>query len=152
MIEYDSNGDKMKKYFITIIVSLLIGFLLSYYMIKEYDDAVLPTFMNSEAVYLIEQGAYLSYDDMIENTKEIENYIYNEEDSMFYVYVGMSLLRENALKIQNAYDFKTSLRRVDMSNDFVNELKQYDSIISETEDSDTIKEVCKQILSKYDGG
>lgn len=83
MIEYDNNGDEMKKYFITIIISLLIGFLLSYNMLKEYDNAVLPAFFDNENVYLIEQGEYSSYDNMIKSTAGIEDYIYREENSMF---------------------------------------------------------------------
>lgn len=141
----------MKKYLITIIVSLSIGFLLSYYMIKEYDDAVLPTFLNGEMVYLVEQGVYSNYDNMINNTKQLDDYIYTEENSLFHVYIGMSLVESNAIKIQNAYEFSTTITTVNMNNDFVQSLKQYDSLLSATDDKDAIKEICKQILVKYKG-
>ncbi len=139
----------MKKYLIIIIISLFIGFLFSYYVIKEYDDAVLPTFLNGKTVYLVQQGIYSNYDNMINNTKAIDNYIYEVKNELYYVYVGMSLSKDNAMKIQNIYEFETTIATITLNNEFIKTIEQYDSLLSETNDKDAIKEICKQLLSKY---
>ena len=139
----------MKKYLIIIIISLFIGFLFSYYVIKEYDDAVLPTFLNGKTVYLVQQGIYSNYDNMINNTKAIDNYIYEVKNDLYYVYVGMSLSKDNAMKIQNIYEFETTIATITLNNEFIKTIEQYDSLLSETNDKDAIKEICKQLLSKY---
>lgn len=139
----------MKKYLIIIIISLFIGFLFSYYVIKEYDDAVLPTFLNGKTVYLVQQGIYSNYDNMINNTKAIDNYIYEVKNELYYVYVGMSLSKDNAMKIQNIYEFETTVTTITLNNEFIKTIEQYDSLLSETNDKDAIKEICKQLLSKY---
>ena len=62
----------MKKYFLTIIISLLVGFLLSNYMIKKYENnpLSLPVFNETETVFLIQQGVYSSYESMQKNTSK----------------------------------------------------------------------------------
>lgn len=64
----------------------------------------------------------------------------------------MTLSKDNATKIQNVFEFETTIKTMNMNDEFIKVLNQYDSIISGTNDSKTIKEVCKQVLSKYDGG
>lgn len=147
----------MKKYFVTIIISLLIGFLLSNLLLKQYDNTIniIPTFKQNETVYLVQQGVYSSIESMQENTKKINYYVYTLKDSYYYVYVGMSLDSEIIKKIQNYYtDLKveTIIKTITMTDtNFINTLKQTDQILKETEDKDTIKEVINQILKKYEG-
>lgn len=149
----------MKKYIITIIVSLVIGFLLSNYMIKEYDDKVslLPAFgATQEQAYLIQQGVYSTMDSMKENTSQLNDYIYTTIDNLYYVYIGLTLDSENVLKLQNYYKEKgidTIVKTTTIHDkSFLETIKQYDKVLKETNDKETIKEVNKQILSKYKGG
>lgn len=149
----------MKKYIITIVISLLVGFLLSNYILKQYDNDIplIPAFGNNNAqVYLIQQGVYSSMDSMKSNTSNIPDYIYTTIDNMYYVYIGMTLNNENVTKLQEYYKNKnipTIVKTTTISDaDFIETLKQYDKVLQETSDADTIKEVCKQVLSKYQGG
>lgn len=149
----------MKKYIITIIVSLVIGFLLSNYMLKKYDDKarLLPTFGSiEEQVYLIQQGVYSSMDSMKEHTSQISDYIYTTIDGMYYVYIGLTLDKDNTNKLQNYYKNKgidTIVKTTTIKDkDYIETLKSYDKVLKETNDNETIKEVNKQVLSKYKGG
>ena len=148
----------MKKYILTIIVSLLIGFLLSNYIIKEYDGNtdILPIFKESETAYLIQQGVYSSMESMEENTEGLTDYIYSTIDNMYYVYIGMTLDDNNITKLQEYYKNKgiTTIVKTTTLTDlkFIDSLKQYDSVLTGTNDNETIKEVCKQVLEKYKGG
>ena len=66
----------MKKYFVTIIISLLIGFLLANFMLRQYDSTVkvIPTFKQNETIYLVQQGVYSSLESMKDNTKKLNYY------------------------------------------------------------------------------
>lgn len=147
----------MKKYIFTIIISLLVGFLLSNYMIKKYDEnpLTLPVFGETKTVFLIQQGVYSSYESMQNNTSNLTDYIYSNIDNMFYVYIGMTLEEENVTKLQKYYKDKgiTTIVKTTTLNDtnFISSLTQYDTILKETNDNATIKEICKQVLSKYKG-
>ena len=144
----------MKKYLLTVIVSLLIGFLLSFYMLKEYEKTdIFPVFNESETAYLIQQGVYSSMESMQENTTHLTDYIYSVIDNMYYVYVGISLDSSNINKIQEYYknkDIETIIKTTTLNDsDFIETLRQYDLVLNGTDDEDTIREICKQVLSKY---
>ncbi len=143
----------MKKYLLTVIVSLLIGFLLSFYMLKEYEKIDLPTFNESETAYLVQQGVYSSMESMQENTANLSDYIYSVIDNMYYVYVGISLDSSNINKIQEYYknkNIETIIKTTTLNDsDFIETLRQYDLVLNGTDDEDTIREICKQVLSKY---
>ena len=147
----------MKKYILTIVTSLLVGFLLSDYMIKTYDKnpISLPVFNETENVFLIQQGVYSTLESMQNNTSNLTDYIYSNIDNMFYVYIGMTLEEDNVTKLQEYYQNKgihTIIKTTTLNDsDFITSLKHYDTILKETNDNATIKEICKQVLSKYKG-
>ena len=143
-----------KKYLLTIIISLLIGFLLSFYMLKEYESVdITPVFGVKQDVYLIQQGVYSNMESMQENTSNLSDYIYSVIDNMYYVYIGISLDSENVDKLQEYYKNKginTIVKTTAISdNELIESIKQYDMVLKETNDDETVKEVCRQILSKY---
>ena len=144
----------MKKYLLTIIVSLLVGFLLSFYMLKEYEKTdIFPVFNESETAYLIQQGVYSSMKSMQENTAHLTDYIYSVIDDMYYVYIGISLDSSNVNKLQEYYknkDINTIIKTTTLTDqEFIETLRQYDMVLNNTSDEETIKEICKQVLSKY---
>ncbi len=144
----------MKKYLLTIIASLLVGFLLSFYILKEYEKTdIFPVFNESETAYLIQQGVYSSMESMQENTTHLTDYIYSVIDNMYYVYIGISLDSSNVDKIQKYYqskDIDTIVKTTTLTDqEFIASLRQYDMVLNNTDDEDTIKEICKQVLSKY---
>lgn len=144
----------MKKYLLTVIVSLLVGFLLSFYMLKEYEKTdIFPVFNESETAYLIQQGVYSSMESMQENTTHLTDYIYSVIDDMYYVYIGISLDSSNVNKLQEYYknkDINTIIKTTTLTDqEFIETLRQYDMVLNNTSDEETIKEICKQVLSKY---
>ncbi|MEG2322071.1 MAG: hypothetical protein RSB71_01095 [Bacilli bacterium] len=145
----------MKKYLVTIIISLVIGFLLSNYILKQYDDKIIPVFGGTTNVYLIQQGVYSNMKSMQDNTSKIADYIYMVKDNLYYVYVGMTLDNNNATKLQTYFEnkgLKTIIKNISMTDKtFLKSLEEFDKVIKETNDDMTIKEICKQILSKYKG-
>ncbi len=144
----------MKKYLTTIIISILVGFLLSYYMLKEYESVnIIPVFNVKETAYLVQQGVYSSMESMQENTSSLTDYIYSVIDNMYYVYIGISLESDNVSKIQDYYKNKginTIIKTTTISdNELIDSLRQYDMLLQGTTEEEAIKEVIKQTLSKY---
>ena len=144
----------MKKYLTTIIISILVGFLLSYYMLKEYESVnIIPVFNVKETAYLVQQGVYSSMESMQENTSSLTDYIYSVIDNMYYVYIGISLENDNVSKIQDYYKNKginTIIKTTTISdNELIDSLRQYDMLLQGTTEEEAIKEVIKQTLSKY---
>ena len=144
----------MKKYLTTIIISILVGFLLSFYMLKEYENVyIIPVFNVKETAYLVQQGVYSSMESMQENTSSLTDYIYSVIDNMYYVYIGISLESDNVSKIQDYYKNKginTIIKTTTISdNELIDSLRQYDMLLQGTEEEEAIKEVIKQTLSKY---
>jgi len=143
----------MKKYMLTIIISLLVGILLSNYMIKEYDSSILPTFNEKRTLYLVQQGVYSNIDSMKENTSHLNEYIYSYIDNLYYVYIGITLDVENTNKIQKAYnDIETIVKtNIITDKELIEYIEKYDIVLKETNDEETIKEITKQVLKKYKG-
>ena len=143
----------MKKYTVTIFISLLVGFLLSNFMIKEYDSGTISVFKEKETLYLIQQGVYSNMESMLENTKDINEYIYSETDGLYYVYIGITLDIENSKKIQAAYkNIETIVKTNNITDkELIDYIYKYDIVLKETNDIETIKEITKQVLKKYKG-
>lgn len=143
----------MKKYIVTIIISLLVGFLLSNYMIKEYDSDILSVFNEKKTLYLVQQGVYSSMESMKENTSNLNEYIYSNIDNLYYVYIGITLDVENTTKIQNAYKGMDTIIKTNIISDkeLIEYIEKFDVILKETSDEETIKEITKQVLKKYKG-
>ena len=142
----------MKKYILTIFISLLVGFLLSNYIIKEYDSSIISVFNDKKTVYLIQQGVYSSLDSMKENTSNLSEYIYTNVDNLYYVYVGITFDIENTNKIQQIYDFENIVKNnVITDSELIKYIEKYDLILKETNDKNTIKEIVKNVLKKYKG-
>lgn len=145
----------MKKYIITIIISLLIGFLLSNQLLNNYNHNILNVFNESKTAYLIQQGVYSTLESMQKNTSNLSNYIYSNIDNMYYVYIGITLDSENVVKLQNYYKNKnidTIIKTTTINEkEIISSLEQYDIFLKNTTDESTIKEIIKQVLEKYKG-
>lgn len=145
----------MKKYVFPVTLALLIGLFMSAFFINQYDDAgSIKINTGSEKIYYIQHGVYSSKDSMLTAMTDFENYIYSEEDGNYYAYVGISKNKENALKIKKyfndkGYDAYIKEKKAD-NEGFLTILGQYDNILAETDNADTIKVICNQVLAKYE--
>lgn len=145
----------MRKYLFPISLSLTIGFIMAYCLISGYDNIEpITVSKDAEAVYYIQKGAYSSKENMLEDMSEFENYIYNVEDNMYYAYVGITKSKKNSEKLKEFYKQKgydTYIKKkITDNSEFLVILGQYDEIISKTDDENTIRTVCNQVLSKYE--
>lgn len=143
------------KTIIYVILAILIGVILGKNIYDGYAKEIENTFVEDSnvQVYLIQYGVYSSNESMLENTKNLKNYFYYEEDDKFYVLIGITSDNDLKEKIVNSYDLDADVYMKQIKTDnttFLETLKQYDNLISSTEDKNTIITAEKQILSKYD--
>lgn len=145
----------MRKYFVPVFVSLIIGISLAYFIIHQYEslDRITVSSM-AQKIYYVQRGVYSDRENMENNMKEFTNYIYNVEDNMYHTYIGISKNKNNAIKIQNVYkesEIDTIIKEsVVDSSDFIEILDNYDEILSKTDDPESIKVLSKQTLAKYE--
>lgn len=145
----------MKKYTFPIVLSLIIGISMAFYIIKQYDSFDGTLVMgNTEIFYFVNSGSYNDKNSMDEAMSQFESYIYNVEDNMYYTYVGISTKKSNAEKIQLYFKnlgFDTLIKERNVSNsEFFNIVRRYDSILSKTDDNESIRVICNQVLAKYE--
>lgn len=145
----------MKKYLFPVSVSLILGISMAYFIIKQYETMpTLAVSSDAESLFYIQRGVYSDMDNMKNNMKDFTNYIYNVEDNQYYAYIGITTSKENALKIQNYYKslgYDTFLKeKITDNKDFINILKQYDELLAKTDDNESIKVICNQVLAKYE--
>ena len=145
----------MKKYFITFILALAIGFFLSDFFLNQYRDYKGVKVSNSgEELYFIQYGVFSSLDSMEENTISLENYVYTVENNMYYVYIGISADKDVSQKIASYYKkigYETIEKKYLVSNkNFLELLSTYDQIIKGTEDETALSSLINQVLIKYE--
>lgn len=144
----------MKKYFISCVVSTLIGASFAYLLISSYDKASAITISKGETVYYIQVGEYDNKSEMEKGMIDFESYIYSTLDNKFYTYIGISKNKENLSKIQGIYKEKgydTYIREKELDNEkFIKVLEQYDTLLSKTDDNKTILIICNQVLERYE--
>ena len=145
----------MKKYLFTFLLALIVGFFLSSFFINQYDNySGIKVSGLGEDLYFVQYGVYSSLDSMEKETIGLENYVYNINKDMYYVYVGITNIDTNANKIVDYYKnlgYETIIKRYSVSNNkFIEELINYDNLLKETNDKTAIASLINQILIKYE--
>ena len=145
----------MKKYLFTFFIAIVCGFFLSYFFIKQYDSYTgIKVSGIGTNLYFIQYGVYSSVDSMEKETIALENYVYNINENMYYVYVGITKSKEIAKKIVNHYKdlgYETIIKEYEINNSkFLSELSNYDSLLLSTTDKTVISSLISQVLAKYE--
>lgn len=154
-LSYNKNGDNMKKYLFAFLIAIVIGFFLSISFIKQYDNYTgIKVSGTGENLYFIQYGVFSSLESMEKETIALQNYVYSINDNMYYVYIGITKNSDNANKIVNYYKnlgHQTIIKQYEISNtDFLNELTNFDSVLSSTTDETVIASLINQTLIKYE--
>ena len=145
----------MKKYLLTFIIALVIGFFLSNFFLKQYEDFEgIKVANKGETLYFIQYGVFSTLESLEENTISLQNYVYNKQDNLYYVYVGITKLKENAEKIVNYYKNISNeiiIKEYAITNkNFLELLENYDTILKNTDDETAISSIINQVLVKYE--
>ena len=145
----------MKKYLLTFLIAIVIGFFLSNFFLRQYNDFNgIKVSGIGEELYFIQYGVFSNLESLEENTIELQNYVYTKQDNLYYVYVGITSIEENAKKIVELYKslgYDTIIKRFSITNkDFLELLVNYDEVLKSTSDNTAISSIINQVLTKYE--
>lgn len=145
----------MKKYLLTIIISLLVGFLLSNFLLKQYDDYKgITVYKEGSMLYFLEYGVFNDYNEMEKNTINLENYIYQINNNKYYVYIGITKSNEVLDKINKYFKnlgYNIQTKEFYITNDkFISLIDNYDAVLLLTDDNVVIGEIISQGLNSYE--
>ena len=105
--------------------------------------------LRSSKLYLVENGKYLTYDNMREDNSGI-NYVYYKDDEGYKTVVGITSDEGNIDKIKNLYSDSVNVEEYYVSFDLLNDKQnEYDIQLANTNDMYEVKEVVDNILNLY---
>ncbi|MBQ9318874.1 MAG: hypothetical protein IJR82_04520 [Bacilli bacterium] len=145
----------MKKYLLIITVSLIVGFLMSNYFLKQYDEYKgIKVYNNGELLYFIEYGEFNSYEELESNTINLENYIYQIDNNKYYVYIGITKNNEVLDKMRTYFqnlNYNVKTKEFYVTNDkFIKAIENNDAVLLLTSDNVVIGEIISQGLDTYE--
>ena len=140
-----------KNLMIPLVISIILGFISAQIVYSTYRKNLEESSYNA---YIIQIGSYNNEDSLDETFENEEDYLIVEEDGKYNVYVGITTDLVNANKIKNLYQNKnieTYIKPTVINNvECVNNLEQYDILISEVDSEENIISISDVIFSSYE--
>lgn len=136
---------KLRNVFIPIFLSVIIGSICGkvIYNIYETDSVI-----NDNLVYLIQSGAYSTYDNMRANT--MGSYVYYESDGLYKTIIGITKDKDNVNKIKDAYGKEVVVNSYYTNqNDFINKIDEYDDKLKKASSNEEVQEIVLELLDLY---
>lgn len=149
-------GDEiMKKTIIWVLFALLSGALLGKITFDRYEKIDTKNVISyNNYVYMLKYGSYKTVDDMTNKITNIDRYVYITDENKTTAYISISKTKENLNKLKKIYDdkkIKTTIAKVKIDNDeFIQNLNEYEKLLSATDDSSSLLIIERQILSCYE--
>ena len=135
-----------KKKIAYFLIPIIIGFILGVVIYNDYKKGLDNSLYNA---YLIQIGSFK--DDSEINTSK---YLVLKEDGIYNVYAGITTKLSNASKIKELYDKEkiySIIKPTIIDNvEFMNNLVQYDLLLSEVDNKDNIISINDVIISNYE--
>ena len=142
----------MKKIVLCSILAIISGGILGKITFDRYDKLnVNHVIKLDKNVYMLKYDTYKNKEDMLNNTSNLERYIYIEKDNKFYVYVAVAKTMDSINKLKNIYSDNLKVEKVNIKNDgFIQNLDEYEKLLKSTNDIDSLKVIESEILSCYE--
>lgn len=145
----------MKKYVLWTLFALISGALLGKITFDKYEKIdVENTIKIDTNVYALKYKTYLSVEEMKDDITNIDRYIYIQKNDKVTAYVAISKDKENINKINDIYKVKNiflTKEIININNDeFIQNLSEYEKLLSVAEDEKSLLIIENQILSCYE--
>ncbi len=140
---------KIKRAVIPILLSILSGAICGKLVYGIYDKK-LDQDIHGEKIYLIQAGAYSTYDNMVNNTS-LNNYIYYEDtDGLYKSIIGLTENYDNIAKIKSTYSKEVIISEYYSKDEELNKkIKKYDKKIEGSASEEEIKTIVLEMLTLY---
>lgn len=140
----------MKK-IMPILLGLIVGLIFTQIFYRSYSANL--TFNENTQIYVLQQGVYSSIESIKENVN-LNYYIYEKNNNMYYVYAGFTTNKENIKKLEDFFQkkgYSIYVKEITIpSSNFTEILKQYDILLEKTSDENIIETINANILSEYE--
>ena len=142
---------KLYSFFTPILLSVIFGSFCGKIVYDMYDKKIEED-ISGKKIYLVQAGAYSSYDNMIKNSM-LSNYIYYEdEDGLYKSIIGLTLDYDNLDKIKNTYKENVLVREFYSKDiDLNKRIEEYDRKLKNTTNNDEINDIIDKVLELYKG-
>ena len=144
----------MKKTLILGITFILLGIVVGTILRGEYQEEILDVFGTRKNYYFLQEGVYSTEENLEENIKNLDAKLIIEEEGKYYVYLGITQVKENAEKIKKIYEkdgYQIYIKERNISNEeFYNNVSQFDLLIQSTDNSEEILAIEEVVLANYE--
>lgn len=144
---------KMKKTMFLAVIFVILGAVCGNYLYKNAPDSV-SVFRESSKFYFLQEGIYSSKDIMMENVGDLSNKLVVLKDNQYYVYVGITLDKNNVDKIKKIYEdmgYQIYVQEIELdSEEFISNVSQFDLLVAEADSTDDILSVEEVVLANYE--
>ena len=138
----------LKKAMMPVFLSIICGSICGRVVYKIYLGNNNFSY-DGNLIYLIQSGAYSTYDSMRANTIGYD-YVYYEEDDLFKTVIGITKNMENIEKIKKVYDGEIIISEYYTNNkELNNKIMEYDRLLLKEEDTVKVKEIIINMLNLY---
>lgn len=143
----------MKKTMLLAVIFVFLGAICGNYLYRNALDSI-SVFQENNTFYFLQEGIYSSKDIMQENVGDLTNKLAVLEDNKYYVYVGITMDKDNANKIKKIYEdmgYKIYIKSVALDNEeFVSNVSQFDLLVKESDSKDDILTVEEVVMANYE--
>lgn len=144
----------MKKLLIPLICAVAIGVLLGKYLFSQYENKVDTVFQNEEKIYVLQQGVYSNLDNVKKYTTKLDYYITHHDGNYYRVYAAVTHNKDHVKRLEEYFVSKGNdiyVRELTTNNlEFLELIKQYDLLFASSSKDEELKQIQKQVLSKYE--
>lgn len=138
----------IKGIFVPLVISMIFGFICGKLVYSVYGEDV-ENRLSSSKLYLVENGEYLTYDNMREENNG-NNYVYYKDEEGYKTVIGITRNEDNIDKIKSLYNDSVRVEEYYVSSELLNDKQnEYDLMLSNTNDVYEVREVVDNILNLY---
>ena len=141
----------MKNKLVVALIFIISGIVVGNNLYNKVDFKLLNTFKENNDFYLLQLGTYDTKEIMQRDTRDINPKVYEVKNDKYYVYVGISSNMNNLNKIKDIYkDEELTTKVINIKDEeFINNLRQFDILIDNTNDKDEILTIEEVVLSSF---
>ena len=143
----------MKRVVIKSIIFILIGFFLGNFIFGDIKSTI-NKMKNMDTYYFLQEGIYSDKEKLQDNIRNLSQKMIDIEDDKYHVYVGITKSKEIADMIMNIYEskgYKIHIKEKSVqSEEFSENVNQFDLLIKSTSDEDQILTIEKVVLANYE--
>lgn len=143
----------MKRQFIATIIILIVGIIIGN-KINIATNSLKNVFKEDELYYFLQEGVYSSKQILEENTDKLNFKIIEEQDSKYYVYLGITRSSSIASKLKEIYEnkgYNIYIKEINLNNqEFKSNLEQFDLLINSAQNEEEILTIEEVVLANYE--